>query len=380
MARKYKEMILKGDTIKIASIVGARPQFIKLIPIVKAINSSINNSYKIKHLIIHTGQHYDYLMNKVFFDELQIPEPDYNLEVGSGTHGYQTGTMLKKIEEVLLKEKPNIVIVYGDTNSTLAGALAAVKLHIPIAHIEAGLRSYNKLMPEEINRILTDHISTYLFCPSKTAVKNLKKEGIKKGVYLVGDVMYDTLLITLEIAKNKDHTIIQKLNLKPKEYALVTIHREENTTNFEIFNSIFSAIVEIANNGLTVVFPVHPRTRKVINTIFSDFSLPSNLLLIEPISYLDMILLEANSKVILTDSGGVQKEAFFLKVPCITLRQETEWIETVKLGWNTLAGTQKEKIIKAVFNLNKGKKYYLPYGKGKAAQKIVNKILSFCLK
>ncbi|MFN4219613.1 MAG: non-hydrolyzing UDP-N-acetylglucosamine 2-epimerase [bacterium] len=361
--------------MKIASIVGARPQFIKLMPIVKAIEKyKVENNSKIHHIIIHTGQHYDYLMDKVFFDELGLPEPDYNLEVGSGTHGYQTGEMIRRIEEVLIKEGPNLVLVYGDTNSTLAGALTAAKLHIPIAHIEAGLRSYNKKMPEEINRVLTDHLSDYLFCPTQASVRNLEKEGITQGVYLVGDVMYDAALQCLEIAEKKSN-ILEKLNLKPKEFILCTIHRAENTDNKERLKSIFLSLIEIANNGILVIFPMHPRTKNVFNSLgYSINSLPNNLRIIEPVSYFDMLVLEKNAKAILTDSGGVQKEAFFFRVPCVTLREETEWVETVETGWNVLAGCELERIVQAALEPKKGKSNVWPYGDGKAGVRIIKEV------
>jgi len=272
--------------MKIASIIGARPQFIKAKPIIDELRRK-----KIEHILVHTGQHYDYEMSKIFFDELDIPEPDYNLGVGSHTHGKQTALMLEKIEKVLLKEKPDIVIVYGDTNSTLAGALAAVKLSIPVAHIEAGLRSYSLDMPEEVNRVLTDRISKFLFCPTKTAVKNLKNEGIVKGVYLVGDVMYDAFLDSQKLLNKRK--ILSKLKLKPKEYLLLTIHRQENTDNLESLKSILTASVETKER---VVFPIHPRTKKVMKKIeLGNFE---NLVFIEPVSYLDMLSLEKNAKKI----------------------------------------------------------------------------------
>jgi len=293
--------------MKVASIVGARPNFIKLAPVSRELRKEFDE------IIIHTGQHYDYEMDRIFFDELGIPEPDYHLGVGSGTHGYQTGEMIKRIEEVLMKEKTDLVIVYGDTNTTLAGALAAVKLHIKVAHVEAGLRSFEKRMPEEINRVLVDHCSDILFCPTKTAVENLRKEGIIKGVYLVGDVMVDILKECIEIAEKRSK-ILDELDLKPKEYYLATVHRAENTDDFESLRNIVEAFCEIG--------------------------------------YLDMLVLEKNAKKIITDSGGVQKDAYILKVPCITLRERTEWIETVEYGWNVLVGANKEKIIRAINNSN----------------------------
>ncbi|MEO0129207.1 MAG: UDP-N-acetyl glucosamine 2-epimerase [candidate division WOR-3 bacterium] len=356
--------------MKIISVVGARPQFIKVMPLISAIKK-----FRIKHVLVHTGQHYDYEMSKVFFDELEIPEPDYNLGVGSGTHGEQTGEMLKRIEQVLIKEKPDWVLVYGDTNSTLAGALAAKKLHIKLAHIEAGLRSYNRLMPEETNRVLTDHCSDILFCPTENAVKNLKKEGftniLNNGklislnesfprplgervgvrgkistsvfpiVLNVGDIMYDALLMSLPIAEKKSK-ILEKLKLRPKEYYLATIHRAENTDDPKRLKNIIKALIQISKHK-PVIFPIHPRTYKKISELglLNPKSEIRNPKLIKPVGYLDMLLLEKNALKIITDSGGVQKEAYLLKVPCITLREETEWVETVESGWNVVVTSFK---------------------------------------
>lgn len=331
--------------MKLLDIVGARPQFIKVGPILRAIakHNREHPQRAIHEVLVHTGQHYDYTMSRVFFEELELKEPDYHLGVGSGTHGSQTGEMLKRIEDVLLKEKPDLVMVYGDTNSTLAGALAAAKLHIPVAHVEAGLRSFNKTMPEEINRVLTDHISDLLFCPTQTAVENLEREGITKGVHLVGDVMYDSVLYNVQLAEKRSE-ILERLHLQPKGYALATVHRAENTDHPERLRSIFQALETIAADGLPVVVPLHPRTRKRLSAL----NLPFNRLqIIEPVSYLEMLLLEKSAKIILTDSGGVQKEAFFFKVPCVTVRDETEWVETVELGWNVLVGCDPERIVEA---------------------------------
>ena len=331
--------------MKIITIVGARPQFIKAASVSRAIakhnRKALEAQDRIEELIIHTGQHYDNNMSTVFFTELNIPEPHLNLGIGSGPHGRQTGKMLMKIEEVLLAEKPDWMLVYGDTNSTLAGALAAVKLHIPVAHVEAGLRSFNRIMPEEHNRVLTDHCSSVLFCPTDTAVMNLRNEGITKGVHNVGDVMYDSILYNTKLAVQRS-TISDKLNLSPNSYTLATIHRAENTDNMERLQSIFSAMDHIAAMGLPVILPLHLRTQKIIRN--SDISV-KHVTIIDPVSYLDMLMLEKNAKLILTDSGGVQKEAYWMKVPCITLRDETEWIETAESGWNVIAGTNMEKIV-----------------------------------
>lgn len=321
--------------MKIAGIVGARPQFIKLAPVLK----EMTTASEVQEVLIHTGQHYDYEMSEVFFKELGLKEPDYHLGVGSGSHGYQTAEMMKRIEDVLIKEKPEIVMVYGDTNSTLAGALAAVKLHIKVAHVEAGLRSLNKRMPEEINRVLTDHISDILFCPTKTAVSNLNKEGINNGVYLVGDVMYDAVLEYVKLAEKRSH-ILDELNLCSRSYAFATVHRAENTDSKTHLRGILEGLDMVSESVMPVIFPVHPRTLNKIE----DYGLRiKHVRFIRPVSCLDMLMLEKNARIIFTDSGGVQKEAFFFKVPCITLRQETEWVETVYF----IAST-------AIFALNSG--------------------------
>jgi UDP-N-acetylglucosamine 2-epimerase len=297
-------------------------------------------------VLVHTGQHYDENMSDIFFRDLQLPEPDYNLGVGSALHGAQTGDMLTKIEEVLLRERPDRVLVYGDTNSTLAGALAAVKLDIPVAHIEAGLRSFNRQMPEEINRVVTDHVSTLIFCPTKSAAFNLAREGILKGVHLVGDVMYDAVLHFAGIANQHSH-ILDDLDLKPKEFVLATVHRASNTDIGENLRNIFTVLSEMHEQ---VIFPVHPRTRRCLAKLGlkNNRSLNGHLRLLEPVGYLDMLILEQNSRLILTDSGGIQKEAYFFGVPCITLRAETEWVETVETGWNIVAGSNSLDILKAV--------------------------------
>jgi len=345
--------------MKILTVIGARPQFIKAAPVSREIRKHF------KEIIVHTGQHYDENMSNIFFEELNIPKPDYNLNVGSGNHGEQTGNMLIKIEEVILKEKPDAVLVYGDTNSTLAGALAASKLLIPVIHVEAGLRSFNKAMPEEQNRVLTDHISDLLFCPTETAVKNLKREGVEKGVYNVGDVMFDSILYNIEIAKKKSN-ILERLGLKEKEYILVTIHRAENTNYKEKLTNIFNALKD---SNEKIVLPLHPRTRKFINDY--GIEVGQNIEIIDPVGYLDMIMLELTAKKILTDSGGVQKESYFLDVPCITMREETEWIETVEDGWNVLVGSDYEAILNAIrFFMPKGEKHDY-FGNGHSSERIV---------
>jgi UDP-N-acetylglucosamine 2-epimerase len=326
--------------MKIISVVGARPQFVKL--------SALSRELRKNHteIILHTGQHYDDELSRVFFSQLSIPRPDYNLGIGSADHGEQTGRMLTGIEQVLLFEKPDLVIVYGDTNSTLAGALAAAKRQIPVAHVEAGLRSFVRSMPEEINRVIADHVSSLLFCPTPTAVRNLKKEGITRGVHLVGDVMYDSFRSNLNLAEKRS-TINKKLKLRKKEFYLLTLHRAENTDVEENLKKLVGILLSLK---LKVVFPVHPRTRKRLSRLGLRTSLLSveNLAMLEPVSYLDMLILEKNARFILTDSGGVQKEAFYLKTPCLTLRNETEWVETLKGGLNRLVGLDPDKIAKLI--------------------------------
>jgi UDP-GlcNAc3NAcA epimerase len=320
--------------MKIISVVGARPQFIKCAPLSRELRKDH------QEILVHTGQHYDPEMSDIFFQELHIPKPDYNVGVGSGSHAEQTGEMLVRIEGILTKEKPDLVIVFGDTNSTLAGALAAVKLHIPVAHVESGLRSYDRSMPEEINRIVTDHISSLLFCPTKTSSDNLAREGITSGVYIVGDVMVDALQFNRAIAERKSG-IIDQLGLADRLYIVLTVHRASNTDSRESMEEILSAIGE---SGLTTVFPVHPRTKKSLIEYGLWNLLPPNILAVEPLGYLDMIHLMGHAEKILTDSGGIQKEAYILGVPCITLRDTTEWIETLDGVWNMLVGSEASKI------------------------------------
>ena len=321
--------------MKIVTIVGARPQFIKCAPV----SRELRKEYE--EILVHTGQHYDPDMSDIFFDELQIPRPDYNLGVGSGPHGKQTGEILAGVEKVLIKEKPDLVLVYGDTNSTLAGALAAAKLHIPVAHVEAGLRSFDRTMPEEINRVVTDHLSDLLFCPTETAVKNLAAEGITKGVHLVGDVMADALAFNRGIAESRSH-ILEQLGLASKQYLVLTVHRPANTDSREHLENIIGAVGEA---GLPVVFPVHPRSRKYLEEYGMWDRLPANIIVTEPLGYLDMLKLMRHSCKILTDSGGIQKEAYILSVPCITLRENTEWVETVEEGGNVLVGADIQDIL-----------------------------------
>lgn len=350
---------------RIVSIVGARPQFIKASPLTRALRA------RCKEILIHTGQHYDYGMSDVFFEDLDIPEPDYHLGVGSGNHGAQTGAMLAAIEAVLEKEKPDSVLVYGDTNSTLAGALAAVKLHIPVAHVEAGLRSFNRAMPEEINRVVTDHVATWLFVPSVTACEQLRREGIDTSVHIVGDIMYDALLMHRKRAETRSR-ILDQLEVVPRAYYVATIHRAENTDYPKTLRALVRALEELEK---PVVLPLHPRTEKKLKEYAIDVG--RNVRCVKPVGYLDMLLLQEHAACVLTDSGGVQKEAYYLVVPCVTLRTETEWVETVNAGWNLLCGTETGAIIQAVQKMERCQAAHPDlYGDGKTADRIVEVLLS----
>lgn len=343
----------------IATIVGARPQFIKCAPVSREIRRYFDE------ILIHTGQHYDYNMSQAFFAELNIPEPDYNLEIGSGNHGEQTGKMLIELEKTLLKIQPDLVLIYGDTNSTMAGALTAAKLQIPIAHIEAGLRSFNRQMPEEINRIVADALSQYLFAPTQTAVNNLRREGFNDQIHLVGDVMYDAFLYNSQIAEKSD--ILERLGINSQPYYLVTIHRPQNTDDPAILKALISTLEHL--NEL-IIFPVHPRTRNLMKQFGLAVNHP-HLRLIEPVGYLDMLKLEKQAKLIITDSGGVQKESYFAGVPCLVLRPETEWVELVEYGWAKLIGNDFQRLPEetqkfAVFN----RENTILFGDGNASLKI----------
>lgn len=350
--------------MKILSIIGTRPNFTKMSPLLNLINSRGH-----KQIVVHTGQHYDKNMSDVFLKELNLNCTEF-LEVGSGSHGYQTGRMLIEIEKILMREQFDVVLIPGDTNTALAGALASSKLHIPIAHIESGLRSYDKRMPEEINRILIDHCSDFLFCPTKSSVNNLLTEGISENnTFLVGDTMLESCLHFLKIAQ-KQSKIFKKYNID-KDYLLATIHRAENTDDYHKLNSIIDAFLSINSQ---IVFPLHPRTRAQLERfgLFGKISASDNVLIIEPVGYLDFLMLLNDAQLILTDSGGVQKEAFFLKTPCITLRENTEWIETVEMGWNILVGSNKARIVNATMSLKYPSKYENPFGDGKASEKIID--------
>ena len=317
--------------------------------------------------IVHTGQHFDHNMSRIFFDQLKIPPPAVNLGITAERHGEMTGRMMAEIEREIIRRVPDIVVVYGDTNSTLAGALAAVKLQVPVAHVEAGLRSFNRRMPEEINRVVTDHLSSYLLCPTGTAVKNLADEGITAGVAHVGDVMYDASLAFTEFAE-RESRILETVQLMPKRYYLATVHRAENTDDTARLGSILEALSSLSHE-LPVVLPLHPRTRKFLDAHFTK-PRPQQLRIIDAVSFLDMVQLERHAAVILTDSGGVQKEAYFHGVPCVTLRNETEWVETVEAGWNQVVGTSPERIVSAVRAASSGGEI-AEYGDGEAASKIL---------
>lgn len=350
----------------ILTVVGARPQFIKLAPVALAINRyKKSHSNAMRHIIVHTGQHYDALMSDVFFEELGIAQPDYNLEVGSGSHAEQTGTIMIKLEKILNEIRPDRVLVFGDTNSTLAGALTATKMNVSVAHVEAGLRSYNRSMPEEINRIITDQVSDLLFCPTENAKTILRSENITRGVHMTGDVMLDAAMLFSSLAENRS-AVLDRQQIKPQSYFLCTVHRAENTDNPERLRSIFDGLSNIEG---TILLPAHPRLKKSLLQCGLTKTAP-HIRFIPPVSFLDMIQLEKNARKILTDSGGVQKEAFFYKVPCITMRDETEWIETLKNGCNVLTGTDALRIAENANSDDKPDFIESPFGDGHASEKI----------
>lgn len=356
--------------MKILTVVGARPQFVKAAVVSRAIaawNKQTGGKAELAEVLAHTGQHYDESMSAVFFRELDIPPPAHQLAVGSGPHGQQTGRMLEGLERVMQEEQPDLVLVYGDTNSTLAGALAASKLHIPIAHVEAGLRSYNRAMPEEINRVLVDHVSALLLCPSERARKNLSQEGITAGVHVAGDVMYDSVLFHLKRG-DVETRCCERLGLTPRTYGVLTLHRAENVDERNKVEMILAAVEGL---NMPIVFPIHPRTKAMLERV--QLRWPPHVRATEPLPYLEMLQLMRDARLVLTDSGGLQKEAFFLKVPCATLRGETEWVETVEAGWNRLAGTERDTILAACRVLlehvpSDGPQ---PYGDGHAGEAVV---------
>jgi UDP-N-acetylglucosamine 2-epimerase len=347
--------------VRVLTVVGARPQFIKAAPLSLVLRRAHTE------VLVHTGQHYDELMSQVFFDELGIPEPDVHLGIGSGSHGAQTGAMLAALEAVMIRERPELVIVYGDTNSTLAGALAAAKLRLPVAHVEAGLRSFNRNMPEETNRVLTDHVATWLFAPSDVAAENLAREGLRDAVHVVGDIMFDALLQHSARARARSR-LPESLRLAPGGYAVCTIHRAENTDDTERLATLLTAMGQL---GMRVVLPLHPRTRNRIREV--GIRIPPSVEISEPVGYLDMLRLVECSAGVLTDSGGLQKEAYFLGVRCVTLRAETEWIETVTAGWNVLGGTDTARIRSAVADwASPPPPHPQLYGDGRTAERIVS--------
>jgi UDP-GlcNAc3NAcA epimerase len=357
---------------KILTVVGARPQFVKA----SVVSRALKRSEGLREVLVHTGQHFDRNMSDIFFSELNVPAPAYNLGVSGGSHGAMTGQMLAEIERVLNVERPDAVLVYGDTNSTLAGALAAVKLHIPVAHVEAGLRSFNMRMPEEVNRILTDRISSWLFTPTATAINNLSREGFPaERIIPSGDVMLDMARIAADQAGPGDR-LFESLQVKPKEYFLATVHRAENTDNSARLRTIVESLGQLSKHA-TVVWPVHPRTRSVLAaSAFSEVLRSENVRLIDPVGYLDMVRLERGASVIITDSGGVQKEAYFFKAPCVTLRDETEWVELVEAGWNRLVSpVDADSIVSAVLasEHTQGQNLEL-YGDGRASDRIASRL------
>jgi UDP-GlcNAc3NAcA epimerase len=371
--------------MKLVSIVGARPQFVKIAPLARSFERHHKQGGQpIDHIIVHTGQHYDRDMSEIFFEELQIPDAALNLGVGSGRHGSQTGQMLDKIEQVLLALCPDMVVIYGDTNSTLAGALAAAKLHIPIAHVEAGLRSFNRRMPEEINRVVADHVADLLLAPTPGSLENLAREGLSERTVFTGDIMYDAVLYNLELAARKSK-ILERLALEPRSYAVATIHRAENTDDDQRLGNLLQVFNDIAANSFHLVLPLHPRTAKLVRSRFPEWSPHPCLRTTEPIGHLDMLWLVAHARMTLTDSGGLQKEAFFLGCPCITLREETEWVETIRAGGNVLSGIETGKIRAAMSTYEtlfpSGKADFsaavaASFGDGHAADMIKNALLS----
>lgn len=354
--------------LKLLTIVGARPQFVKAAALARAVEQYNRTAEpQIADVLLHTGQHYDYEMSTAFFEQLALPEPAYNLEIGSGSHGQQTGQMLAAIESALETEQPDVVLVYGDTNSTIAGALAAAKLHIPVAHVEAGLRSFNRKMPEEVNRIVTDHLSSWLFTPSATADGHLAAEGITDGVHQVGDVMFDILLFVRSRLGDLDG-LLGQLGVEDKAFALATVHRAENTDDPDCLRGIFAAFERLEQNGLPVLLPLHPRTRQ---SLARHGISTGNVKIIKPLGYEASIFLQRHARVLLTDSGGMQKEALWVETPCVTLRRETEWVETLDHGWNVLAGSDPDQIVAAALRPTPAEKPAAPYGQGNAADLIV---------
>ncbi|WP_417266679.1 non-hydrolyzing UDP-N-acetylglucosamine 2-epimerase [Brumimicrobium sp.] len=358
--------------MKIVTVIGARPQFVKAAVLSRNIRELNSSGARIQEIIIHTGQHYDVNMSEVFFDELNIPKPDYYLGIGGKSHGHATGEMIKGIEDILIKESPDFVVLYGDTNSTLSGAIAASKLGIRVAHIEAGLRSFNRAMPEEVNRVLTDHVSDICFAPTQLACDNLAKEGITSNVINCGDIMNDASLFYSNLSDIRS-CIVEDEGLCKGEFVLVTCHRQENTDSKEKLQSILESL-SVLTKDTTVILPLHPRTNKKIEE-YGLVYLLDNVKILPPVPMLDMIALEKNASCIITDSGGVQKEAYIFQVPCITMREETEWVETVDSGWNTLVGSNKSEIVNAYHNLRKPDVWSALYGDGNTGRIILDRLL-----
>lgn len=353
--------------LKVVSVVGARPQFIKAAPVCRALRERHDE------VLVHSGQHYDYQMSDVFFEQLGIPRPDYNLAVGSGSHARQTGEMMPMLEELFDELRPDAVVVYGDTNTTLAGGLAAAKLGVPVAHVEAGLRSFNRRMPEEINRVVVDHLSDVLLCPTRASVANLKFEGITRGVHLVGDVMLDTARFFAETGD--DAPTLTQYGVEPGGYYFATVHRAGNSDSLACLTGIVDGFARLDK---PVLWAVHPRTQKNLEQFGLEgrLALEENVMTIPPVSYVETVALLRNAAALLTDSGGMQKEAYFFGIPCVTLREETEWVETVELGWNTLVGADAERIVSAVAGLSRPTDRPGVYGDGHAAESIVEALES----
>ena len=368
--------------MRVLNVVGARPQFIKMAPVHRALSAGARSAkHSIEEIVVHTGQHYDDRMSDIFFRELKLPVPDINLGVGSDTHGRQTGRMLSELDACMADTAPDFVVVYGDTNSTLAAALAAVKQDIPVAHVEAGLRSFDRGMPEEVNRVVADHVSDLLFAPTTTAMNNLRNEHLEDRSQQTGDVMLDAVNFNAGLAR-EESGILEEMALQAGEFAVATVHRASNTDT-ERLGELLDAINEIASRHIPLVFPIHPRTRAKVRTSFSEWKPHASVTIIEPIGYLDMLRLSEAARFVLTDSGGLQKEAFFLKTPCVTLRDVTEWPETVEGMGNVLAGSRKDAIISAVNNLMNDPMQTAVgeperfFGDGRAAEKIVDAMLSY---
>jgi UDP-N-acetylglucosamine 2-epimerase len=336
-------------TLRLVTVVGARPEFVQMGTIARAIEGGYGPTGAIEHILVHTGQHYDHEMSKVFFEQLRLPEPSHHLGIGSGPHGAQTGEMLRQLDGLLTKLTPDVVMVFGDTNTTLAGALAAAKLDIPLAHVESGLRSFNPAMPEEINRKVTDHLATVLFCPSENAVANLSREGITEGVHLTGDVMYESMIHSLTLGPD-EAGVLSRLDARPGRFALVTTHRAENTDDPDRLRQILLGISDVARLGLDVIFPVHPRTRSRLEHGLID----AGVRLVDPLAHVETMILVRNAALVMTDSGGLQKEAYWLGKPCVTMRDETEWVETVEKGWNLVAGADRRRISQAASRMTAG--------------------------